>query len=100
CVVSAQVELRRAPELPIALGRERSARPGSGRAGSRLPRQAGFTLAEVMVAMTLLLVGILGTVKMIEAGSAAQSVSRGREAATNIARELLEDAHQTTYSTI
>ena len=76
------------------------ARPRFAAAGHGTRPQAGFTLAEVMVAMTLLLICILGTVKLIETGSAAQSSSRGREGATNIARELLEDAHQTTYATI
>ena len=53
-----------------------------------------------MVALALLLVGLLGTIKMIDAAASAQGGSRGREGATNLARELLEDAHATAYSNI
>src|SRR5438270_2836189 len=66
----------------------------------RLRRQAGFTLVESMMAMLLLLVGLLGTIKLIDAASASQGSAKSREAATNLARELLEDAHDTAYATI
>src|SRR2546425_11102111 len=67
---------------------------------SHLRARAGFTLVESMVAMTLLLIGLLGTVKLIDAASSSQGSAKAREAATNLARELLEDAHDTSYSTI
>src|SRR2546425_7130623 len=67
---------------------------------SHLRARAGFTLVESMVAMTLLLIGLLGTVKLIDAASSSQGSAKAREAATNLARELLEDAHDSSYSTI
>src|SRR5436309_2438061 len=66
----------------------------------RLRSQAGLTIVETMVAMTLLLVGVLGTVRMIEASSSSAANSRARDGATNLARELLEDAHDTSFSQI
>jgi Tfp pilus assembly protein PilV len=66
----------------------------------RLRRQAGFTLVETMVAATLLLVGLVGTLKLIDAASTSQSSAKAREGATNLARELLEDAHNTGFSQI
>src|SRR5207244_3484671 len=65
-----------------------------------LRSQAGLTLVEVMVAMTLLLVGLVGTIKLIDVGSASQGDARAREGATNLARELLEDAHDTASKQI
>src|SRR2546426_7559598 len=67
---------------------------------SHLRARAGFTLVESMMAMTLLLIGLLGTVKLIDAASSSQGSAKAREAATNLARELLEDAHDSSYSTI
>jgi prepilin-type N-terminal cleavage/methylation domain-containing protein len=83
--------------MPLSYFRLRSLRQSGGH---RLPRQAGFTLVEVMVALCLLLVGLLGTIKMIDQASSAQGQSRGREGATNLARELLEDAHATPFNRI
>ena len=76
--------------------------PGApmGRGLFALRSQAGLTLVEVMVAMTLLLVGLVGTIKLIDVGSASQGDARAREGATNLARELLEDAHDTAYKQI
>ena len=39
----------------------------------RIASQTGFTLIEVMVAITLLLVGVLGTVTMIDGANAVTS---------------------------
>ena len=54
------------------------------------PDQRGFTIVEVMVAMAILLVGLLGTVAMIDGANATTASTRGREGATNLARELVE----------
>ena len=67
---------------------------------SRLPAQAGLTIVETMVAMMLLLVGVLGTVSLIDVSNTSASNSRARDGATNLARELLEDAHDTSYSQV
>src|SRR5947207_15635421 len=63
-------------------------------------RQAGFTLVEVMVAIGLIMIGLLGTIKMLDTASSAQGDSRAREGATNLARELLEDAHASAYGKV
>jgi Tfp pilus assembly protein PilV len=70
------------------------------RPNRRLRPQAGLTIVETMVAMTLLLVGVLGTVRMIDASSSSAANARARDGATNLARELLEDAHDTSYSQV
>lgn len=66
----------------------------------RLRLQAGFTMVEVVVATTLVIVGLLGTVALIDTANSSQAASKDREAGTNLARELLEDAHATPYSQI
>ena len=50
--------------------------------------------------MMLLLVGVLGTVSLIDVSNTSASNSRARDGATNLARELLEDAHDTSYSQV
>src|SRR5918911_756065 len=77
---------------------ETTASPTARRRG--LPRQAGFTLVEVMVAVALILIGLLGTIKMLDTASGAKGDSGAREGASNVARELLEDAHATTYKKV
>lgn len=62
--------------------------------------QSGLTIVETMVAAALLLVGLLGTVKLIDVASSSQGDSKAREGATNLAREVLEDAHATAYTQI
>jgi prepilin-type N-terminal cleavage/methylation domain-containing protein len=54
--------------------------------------ERGFTIIEVLAAMAILLVGILATAMVIDAASHANSRTRQRDAATNIARELIEGA--------
>ena len=59
--------------------------------------QRGFTIVEVMVAIAILLVGLLGTVAMIDGANGATSSTRGREGATNLARELVEASRSAPY---
>ena len=59
-----------------------------------------MTLPEVMIAMVLLLVGVLATFLMLDIANGNQSRASAREGATNLARELLEDAHATPFSQI
>lgn len=59
--------------------------------------QSGFTLVEVMVAMAILLVGVLGTVTLIDGANAATSSNQAREGGTDLARELVEDARGIPY---
>jgi Tfp pilus assembly protein PilV len=57
-------------------------------------------MVEVLVAMLLLLVGMLATFILVGSANATLSKTRAREAATNLARELLEGSRDTTYSKI
>jgi prepilin-type N-terminal cleavage/methylation domain-containing protein len=62
-----------------------------------LADQSGFTLVEVMVAVAILLVGVLGTLTLLDGANAATSRTKKREAATNLARELIEAARAVPY---
>jgi prepilin-type N-terminal cleavage/methylation domain-containing protein len=59
--------------------------------------QVGFTLVEVMVAISVLLIGVLGTVSMIDTGNAATSRTKAREGATALARSVLEISRGVPY---
>jgi prepilin-type N-terminal cleavage/methylation domain-containing protein len=61
------------------------------------PSESGFTLIEVMVAITLLLVGVLGTVTMIDGANAVTSQTKAREGATAVARSVLEISRGVQY---
>lgn len=63
------------------------------RAGS----QEGFTLVEAMVALSLLLVGVLGTVAMVDTASSVTTRTKAREGATALARSVLEIARGVKY---
>ena len=66
----------------------------------RLREQAGLTIIETMVAAVILSAGVLGVFVMIEVADAINRSNRGRETATSLARELLEDAHSTAYASV
>jgi hypothetical protein len=53
-----------------------------------------------MVAATLLLMGALGTFALVDRANGTASASRAREAATNVGREVLEDARSVAYTKI
>lgn len=55
-----------------------------------LSDQLGFTLVEATVALSVLLVGMLGAVTMIDTGNAMTSRTKAREGATALARSVLE----------
>jgi prepilin-type N-terminal cleavage/methylation domain-containing protein len=60
-------------------------------------RNEGFTLVEVLIAMTVLLVGVLGTLAVIDRANATTVTTRSREAAVNLAREVIEGARGVPY---
>lgn len=66
----------------------------------RLSEDSGFTLIEVLVASVVLIIGVLGTFMLVTMSSAGANRARVREGATNLAREVLEDAHDIQYSQI
>ena len=59
--------------------------------------QAGFTLVELMVAAFILLVGLLGVAAMLNQATTVAGTNNGRVGATNLAREILEDARSIDY---
>jgi type II secretory pathway pseudopilin PulG len=66
----------------------------------RLRCQRGSTLVEALVAATLLIGGLLALFMMTDVASSSTSKTRAREGATNVVRELLETARDTTYSQV
>lgn len=64
---------------------------------SMLGDQRGFTIIEVLVAATLLVIGVLGTMAMVDSSNAETRLNGGREGATNLARELVEGARSLGY---
>jgi prepilin-type N-terminal cleavage/methylation domain-containing protein len=63
----------------------------------RVRSDSGFTLIEVLVAMTVLLIGVLGTVTVMVASAHVNNSDRQSDAATNLARDLVEAAHSVPY---
>src|SRR3954468_4283731 len=62
--------------------------------------QSGFTLVEVMVAATVLLVGVLGTFSMIDTAQRTTQGNTAKAAAVNLAREVLEHARSLDYQQV
>ncbi len=60
-------------------------------------REDGFTIVEVMVAAFVMLVGVLGTLALVDTAMSVGSTTRSREAATNLAREIVEAAREVDY---
>jgi type II secretory pathway pseudopilin PulG len=59
--------------------------------------EAGFTLIEVMVAATLLIVGVLGTLTLLNGANKATARTKAREAGVNLAREAIEAVRAVPY---
>ena len=66
----------------------------------RMSAERGFTLIEVLAAMLVLLVGVLGTVGLIDGANATTSFTKGREGGTNLARELIEMSRSVDYDKV
>ncbi|HEX8158841.1 MAG TPA: hypothetical protein VF526_15760 [Solirubrobacteraceae bacterium] len=58
----------------------------------------GMTIVEVIVAMVILLVGLLGVFSMLDTANGVTSDNLARDGATALAREQLERAREMTYS--
>jgi prepilin-type N-terminal cleavage/methylation domain-containing protein len=59
--------------------------------------ERGFTLIEVLVAIFILLVGVLGVVSLIDGANFATAKTKSREGGTNLAREILDGARAVDY---
>jgi prepilin-type N-terminal cleavage/methylation domain-containing protein len=68
------------------------------RAPARQPRDSGFTLVELMIAIFVLLVGVLGSVALVDGANRTTAATKARESGTNLARDILETAHDLTIA--
>jgi prepilin-type N-terminal cleavage/methylation domain-containing protein len=59
--------------------------------------ERGFTLVEVLVAIAILLVGVLGVVSLVDGANAVTSKTKAREGGTNLARSIVEVARSIRY---
>jgi type II secretory pathway pseudopilin PulG len=78
-------------------GRNRRRR-GTPTVRSRPGSDAGFTLIEVLIAAVVLIVGIASLFGLLDASVKASYQTRAREGATNLARQVLEDARTIPYA--
>jgi prepilin-type N-terminal cleavage/methylation domain-containing protein len=67
---------------------------------SYLKREAGFTLVEVMVAIVVITIGVLGTVALADNANRRTSDTKGREGATALVRELVESARTVPFNNL
>ena len=74
-----------------------SDKKGMGRIRRQTSGQAGMTLVELMVAAFVLVVGVLGTLTLLDSANDATSRTKSREAATNLAREVVEASRSIPY---
>lgn len=58
----------------------------------------GFTLVEVLVAMVVLLVGVLGAVSLLDRANKTVTTTQARDDATNLARQVIETARGVAYA--
>jgi Tfp pilus assembly protein PilV len=64
----------------------------------RLADESGFTLFETLIAAVILVVGLMGVFGLLNVSVKAGAQTRAREGATNLARQILEDARTIPYS--
>jgi prepilin-type N-terminal cleavage/methylation domain-containing protein len=69
-------------------------------ARGRVHEASGFTIIEMLIAMTVLLIGMLGTFLLVGTANGNLSKTKAREGATNLARELLESSRETAYANV
>ena len=60
----------------------------------------GMTLVELLVAIVLLCVGVLGTIALIDGANAQTASTSAREGATSMARRLLETSRTLPYHSL
>lgn len=66
--------------------------------GAGLGSEGGFTIIEVLVAATLLIVSVLATLSMLDRATEATAVSKQRDVANALAQEMIERAAGGRYT--
>ena len=56
----------------------------------KIPKEEGFTIVELMIAIAVILIAVLGTVMLLDRANLSTGQTRTREAGTSLARELAE----------
>lgn len=67
---------------------------------SPLRNEHGFTIVEVLVAATILLVGILGVTTMVNSANSTTTSNKAREQGLSLARDLIESARSVRYQAL
>src|SRR4051794_1272529 len=62
--------------------------------------ETGFTLVEVLVAIVLLTVGVLGTMSLADTANGRTSDTKGREGASSLARDLIESTRTVAFNDV
>jgi type II secretory pathway pseudopilin PulG len=62
--------------------------------------ERGFTILEVIAAALILMIGVLATAALLDSSTRANATVRQRDAATGIARELIESARSIPYERV
>lgn len=60
--------------------------------------ESGFTMIEVMIASVVLLVGLLSLLLLVNTANQYTNGNRARQAATNLARDVVENARSLSYT--
>jgi prepilin-type N-terminal cleavage/methylation domain-containing protein len=91
--VAADINCRRHVLVPTRKSScNTSAPPQRRRRRVSLRRDDGFTLIETLVAAVVLATGLLGLLGLLDTSVKASAATHQREGATNLARQILEDA--------
>jgi type II secretory pathway pseudopilin PulG len=86
--------------VPIFPCNTRRRRPRERPRPTELRSEGGFTVIEVLVAVVVLIVGLTALFGLLDTSLKATASTRAREGATNLAREILEDAGTIPYAQI
>jgi prepilin-type N-terminal cleavage/methylation domain-containing protein len=66
--------------------------------GVRMRSDDGFTLIELVIAMAVILVGVLGTLTLLDRASAQTSNTKSRQTANALIRDIIETAQGVRYT--
>ena len=66
----------------------------------RVAKEDGFTIVEVLVATIVLVIGMLAVWSMIDGANRTTATAKQREGATNLAREVVEQARSIPYASL